>query len=182
VRLRFAGGRVEEHSLGVGNTTSVGAGEAWRPFPFVEAGHPGVCLSFNSVRPPIAQGPAICASRAENRKPEGYWFAIRRVDRSSPRAWRHGPVTAAWGGVGSGVKRVDVITPTGIVSAKIVPRQRVFVVVFPASVDPDSLAVRVTLRGGRERTRSGNTHLIAPPKGLARRGRRRSGRSGSRRR
>lgn len=166
VRLRFADGHVESHALGVGNGTSVGAGEAWRPFPFVDGSEPDKrCLSFDSVRPPIAQSPAACTSRAELRKPAGYFVAIRRIDASSRRWAGHAPVTAVWGDATRGVKRVEVITPRQTIRARIVPHQLVFVVVLPGYVDPASVKVRVTLRDGRVLTHTRDANTVPPPKG-----------------
>ena len=167
VSLRFAGGRVERHSLGSNPNLFVGAGEAWETFPFVEEGSPKHCLSFEGIRQPIAQGPSECATPAELRKPDGYSLAIRRID-SSYRGWgKHPPVTGVWGQAGAGAVRVEVITPKGTVKGHFVPPKRNFVFVFPPSVDPKTISVRITFRDGRVVTAAHDSNTVTPPKGGA---------------
>jgi hypothetical protein len=44
--------------------------------------------------------------------------------------------------------------------------RRPFLVVFPASVDPASIRVRIRMRDGSTRELRGQANLITPPKGF----------------
>ncbi len=166
VQLEFDGGRREAHPLGTSRFLSVGAGAAWRTFPFREAGSTERCVSFSSARfgADAVSSPAACGTQAETRKPAGYFFDIARVDSSYP-GWRGAqPVTAVWGRVEPGVERVDVVSPDGTDRVKLVRGS--FVVVLPESVKPGAVRVRLTFDNGQQRTVAGPANLTPPPPGV----------------
>jgi hypothetical protein len=172
VELRFADGHVERHVFGASAFVSrdpLGAG-AWRANGFEVDRYRGTCVSFHPARPlrDLSSSPAACGVLREDRRyPRGYFFAVRRLVRTSGAGYtfRHGhwvapPRTAVWGGAGEDVERIVV---TGPHVRREVIATNAFVAVFPARIDPLKLRVEVTLKDGSVRVEQGDTNLRPPP-------------------
>lgn len=179
--LRYADGREERHAFGrePGVVADPVAGPAWRVEGVGRGGDPFGCVSFEPARPrtpaPAAPGgvdpyasahvpssPTACGTAA-NERPDGYQFAVRRLEPGSGRWGSHQARTAVWGAVGGGVERVEVEAPGGVVVRPRIQLGGDFLALFGPEVDPASLTVRVVLGDGRAVERSGDVNLIEQP-------------------
>ncbi|MDO8213347.1 hypothetical protein [Conexibacter sp. CPCC 206217] len=184
VELRFADGRVEPHDFGVAKNVEPDpeGARAWRVGVSAAqySSDRDRCVDFRPARvsmratflpstPPVS--PAACGHTRRGVPVDGnVYFAARRIvpGTGGRLAWRHGtgnwgdmPArTAVWGGFGADVARIDVIGPGSQRRTPALGRRHVFLAVFPADVDPDSLRVRVRLRDGTVEEHRGDTGLI----------------------
>jgi hypothetical protein len=170
LRLRFADGHVENYPFGTDAQVIVDplGGPAWKTQGAQFDGAEPVCVTFQPARErrnmPVS--PAACGI-ADVRRPRGYWFAVRRLTRTRGATtlergrWVGPPRTAVWGSVGEDVRGVAVAGPGGRRELTIIPGRR-FLAIFPASVDPSSLRVELTMRDGRVRVERGDTNLVPP--------------------
>jgi hypothetical protein len=175
VRLSFSGGRHETYSFGRSGfvVRDPGAAGAWKLNGFISDGDPRQCVDFQTARDSggdYASSPAACGVFSDVRRPRGYFFAVRRIEPTTRRAWTevrghwvgHPARTAVWGEVGTDVERVVVVGPDGPRQVQLAPN-REFLAIYRPTVDPRSLRVRVTLRDGTVRTHRGDTHLVKRP-------------------
>jgi hypothetical protein len=178
--LRFSDGRVQTEVLGAGDPSVVvdpDGGPAWRVSASMLSGDARTCVSFSWARrsPAAPRSPGACGilRRKSPTSPRqtGLFFAVRRLPgpAASPRGmwqgdWAGRPArTAVWGQAGDDVRRVVVEGAPG--GPHRVGRRPggTFLALFPASVDPAELRVRVTRVTGATRTYTDDTNLTAPP-------------------
>lgn len=183
VELRFAGGAIERHALGVSRAVvpDPAGGAAWQ----VDVSHAQrsadrdrcvefrparLARSFDGIHAAVPTSPAACGRTRDGMPASGAYFAVRRIEpgTGSHRTWRRGggawgdhPArTAVWGGFANDVARIDVTGPGGLRRRPALTPRHVFLALFPPSVDPASLTVRVTLRDGRVQEHRGDSGLI----------------------
>jgi len=176
VELRFAGGRVEVHPLGIAPAVVADpeGGRAWRVSvsTFQESADRDRCVQFEPARPgrPRALSPAVCGRTRRGVPASGAYFAVRRIAPGSG-SWReqfhgagdwgrHPARTAVWGGFADDVRRIEVSGPGGLRVVPALTDRHVFLAVLPGSVDPRALVVRVVRRDGRSSVHRGDTGLI----------------------
>ncbi|MDW5594808.1 hypothetical protein VSS74_10695 [Conexibacter stalactiti] len=184
VELRFAGGAVERHDFGTDPAVvpDPEGGRAWRVDVSLasESSDRDRCVEFRPARssrtldlfhaePPTS--PALCGRTRRGMPPTGVYFGARRIEPGSGgrSAWRRGhgwwgdhPArTALWGGFANDVARIEVLGPGGERRVPALGRRHLFLALFPATVDPRALRVRVTLRDGSVREHRGDTGLTA---------------------
>ncbi|MEV4419146.1 hypothetical protein AB0L40_04115 [Patulibacter sp. NPDC049589] len=182
VRLTLKDGRVQTESLGTGDPAVVvdpAGGPAWRVQGSMLSGDARSCVSFSWARtaPGAAQSPVVCGVLrpvdATGARRDGAFFAVRRLHgradaadrRSYARGDWHGrPArTAVWGQVGDEVTSVVILGAPGGEHRVADPSRRPFLAVFPGTVDPRDLRVRITTRDGATTTSRGDTNLTTPP-------------------
>ncbi|WP_026909590.1 hypothetical protein [Patulibacter minatonensis] len=180
--LTFDGGRIQRVPLGRDPAVLLDplGGPAWRAQAGSTDDDERNCVSFGTVRrvPGGPQSPPACGLLGPAGDPTapstGVFFAVRRLSaitvRRSPERrrftgdWRGDPPrTAVWGGMGRDVRSVAVLGVPGRSAPVQIVRPRsgsAFLGVFPPTVRPSSLRVRVTLRDGTVRTYRGDTNLV----------------------
>lgn len=187
VTMRFADGRTERHAFGHGPfvVPDPAGGRAWK----LEAGQLGqplgtpapayqvVCVQFrparNVLNPAISPGACgrITGAKAGSRTENGLFFAIQRIQADHGRTryefgrqlWhRHQPRTAAWGFAGTDIRSVSILGPDGERAMTLTPG-RLFLAIYPPSVDPATLRVHVVRTDGNEQTFDRSHGLVPPP-------------------
>ncbi|HEU4977028.1 MAG TPA: hypothetical protein VFT50_18205 [Baekduia sp.] len=178
VILRFGDGRREVHALG--RSPSVvpdpAGGGAWRTQSFRVSGDRRTCVSFLPARPgpspPVS--PAACGDLGDGLRRHGVFFAVRRIAPGTggtpvqPQGdghWGGHPArTAVWGAAGDDVAAVSVQRRGRPAQRlRLVPGAQSFLAVYPPSVDPRSLTVRVRRRDGRPLIVHGSHGLVRHP-------------------
>lgn len=196
VTLTYADGHRETEPLGVDPSVVLDpeGGPAWKAQGYATGDDARQCTWFAHARQSrtMASSPGVCGllsdPRTDGRVRKGFFVAVRRLPSGASRGatddtfagrWRGSPArTAVWGGVGEDVRAVDVTGPGVPVRSVLHSRFRTILGVFPASVRPESLTIRVTMRNDTVRTVRGDTNLMAERVPLQkRRGSAKTGRS-----
>jgi hypothetical protein len=176
VELRFTGGRVERHGLGVGPTVVVDpeGGRAWRVgvSSFSYSADQDRCVQFEPARPsrPRALSPSVCGRTRRGVPVSGAYFAVRRIEPGTG-GWRaqfrgagnwgaHPARTAVWGGFADDVERIEITGPGGLRSTPDLTARHIFLAVLPGSTDPEDVTVRVVLKDGSSSLHRGDTGLV----------------------
>lgn len=188
VTLRFANGTVRRYPFG--RSSFVVADPLGKAAWKLEAGQLGqpdgqpaprqvvLCVQFRTARnvPRPAVSPGACGRvtgvKAGSGTRNGLFFQMRRITARGDRRgllpfgqqlWHgHPPRTAVWGFAGTDIRAVFVTGPDGTRQMDLDPT-RLFLAVYPPSVDPGSLSVRVIGQDGSERRYTRSHGLVAPP-------------------
>lgn len=187
ITMTFADGHRQTEPLGVDPSVvpDPEGGPAWKGQAYMISDDARQCATFSYARPgqtrSMPSAPSVCGllqdPRGDGRVRKGYFFAVRRLSsgtlrrstgRFMPGDWRGAPArTAVWGGVGEDVRAVEASGP-GVPSRSVLhPVFRSILGVFPASVRPESLTIRVTMKNGTVRTVRGDANLVSRPVPLA---------------
>lgn len=189
VTLTFADGHRQIEPLGVDPSVVLDPedGPAWKAQSWGTGGDARQCTTFAYARPGqsrrMPSAPSVCGllqdPRGDGRVRKGFFLAVRRLSSASVRrspgellsgSWRGAPArTAVWGGVGEDVEAVEVFGPGVPTRSVLHPVFRTILGVFPASVRPESLTIRVTMKDGTVRTVQGDTNLVSHPVRMAQR-------------
>lgn len=179
VRLRFADGHVEQHPFGVAPLVlpDPDGGRAWRVDGGSLSGDSRLCVSLRPARqrrnPPVS--PAACGRLGDRRRPQGVFFAIRRVTQGtggqpvSPFGegfWRGTPARLiVWGATGRDVASISVRGPRG--ERRTGTRLRAngsFAYMFGPRVRPGNVTVTVRFRDGRTTVHRTSVGILPPPR------------------
>lgn len=175
--LRFAGGQMERHDFGTSRSVVLDpeGGRAWRVSAAARISlDRRRCVTFEPARAgrPRALSPAVCGITRRGAPVSGVYFGARRIEpgtgswsgqfRGEGNWGDHPARTAVWGGFAEDVARIDVLGPDGQRRRPALGARHVFLAVFPASVDPRALVVRVAYRDGRVERLRGDTRLVPP--------------------
>lgn len=181
VTLTFADGHRKTEPLGVDPSVVLDpeGGPAWRTQSFAVGNDARQCASFASARHgadnPISPGVCGLLTRPGGpRTRRGFFLAVRRLSPTTVRGgpsgifgsgnWHRAPArTAVWGGVGDDVRSVAVQGPGLSARTLRLTLGRAVLGVFPASVRPETLRVRVTMKDGTVRTVHGDANLVNRP-------------------
>jgi hypothetical protein len=170
LRLRYDDGSAVERRLGSGPQVAPDSDglRGWSLEMFRVSGEPALCLRFTSARSTagVASGPPSCGVPDDS----PYWFdarTLRTGERGfagmTPYRWDEGPPrTAVWGRAGAEVQRVEVRSPGGTVRPGL-SRARGFLVMYPATVAPESVVVTFVMEDGSVRRHRGTVNLVEPP-------------------
>ncbi len=181
VRLRFAGGRREEHPFGVAPLVvpDPAGGRAWRVESAGIGGDPRHCIGLREARerPNPVLSPAVCgrlAGEGERSRGRGVFFGVRRVlpgtggvpvDPFGEGRWQGTPPRLlVLGAAGEDVTSVDVRGPRGAARTSTWYRPNgAFAFVFGPEVRLGEVTVVVRFRDGRRLVRRTSTNVLPPP-------------------
>jgi hypothetical protein len=179
--LAYADGHRERYSFGSDPSVvpDPSGGPSWRVEALGFGLRPGqrgpvpTCVNFQPARsflnPPLS--PTVCGVLTAGRRPHGFFFAIRRIYNTRHFArnicqgsWKGFDArTAVYGIAGSDVSSVEVLGPGAKQTSVRISVSRAFLALFPPSVRPDELAVRIRRVDGSSLIRHGSANLVRPP-------------------
>lgn len=174
VELSYADGRVRAFPLGraEGIVLDPEGGPAWKASLGGSSGDARSCVTFGPARAfALGVSPPACGLM-DARRPRGAFFAVRRLEPGprprppfrifDPRGyWGDRPArTAVWGAAGADVERIEIAGAPGGTTRLTVGATRTFLAVYPATVDPADLSVRVVYGDGRVERHRGDANLV----------------------